>query len=158
MSTKVLLSLAVVLVAHGIAGAAPLVIPASTAYTHPDPNGARVSIAGISGWKDAAVKILWFGELKSAGALDAGLQLRLAPNTTSKLRLTIDGQAREAEVTGGSDIVTASFGKFNIREPGYKRFTLEALNDNPPFGDPIAFVLDGDAVAHRTPCRPTRRP
>jgi hypothetical protein len=148
MLTRALLSFAAFLAAHSIAAAAPLVIAASTAYTDPDANGARVSAtSGITGWKDSTIKVLWFGELKSAGSLNAGVQLRLASNTASRLRLTVADQSREAEVKGaGDDVVTADFGRFDIKQPGYKRFTLEALNPVPPFGDLSALILDGDAA------------
>lgn len=129
--------------------AEPLVAPAFTAYTAPEANGARLSSSsGLTGWKDPKVRVLWFGELKTAGALDAAVQLRLASNVTSRLRLTVAGQTREADVKGaGAEvIVTASFGQFDIKEPGYHRFMLEALNLAPPFGDLSALVLGGPAA------------
>jgi hypothetical protein len=40
-----------------------------------------------------------------------------------------------------------AFGDFEIKEPGYHRFTLESLNENGrPFGDLNALVLDGPAA------------
>src|SRR5262245_59644448 len=88
-------------------------VPAFTAYLEPD-SGARVSSrSGVTRWKDPAAKVLWFGEFKSPGQLDAALELRLAENTTSKLRLTVAGQAREAEAKGaGTNAVTVRFGSF----------------------------------------------
>jgi len=131
-----------------LAVAEAITVPAFTAYIEPEANGARVSSgSGITGWKDPKAKVLWFGELKTTGTLDAALQLRLASNTTSRLRLTVAGQSRETEAKGaGSEIVTANFGKFDIKEAGYQCFTLEALNAAPPFGDLSSLVLDGPAV------------
>lgn len=130
-----------------LAMAEAVTLPASTAYIEPDADGARVSSSGITRWKDSNTKVLWFGEFKTPGALEAALQLRLASNINSRLRVTVAGQSRETEVKGaGGEIITANFGKFEIKETGYQRFTLEALNAAPPFGDPSALVLDGPAV------------
>jgi hypothetical protein len=128
--------------------AEPLTIPASTAYLEPEGRGARVSSSrGITDWKDPGTKVLWFGELKAVGALHASVQLRLPSNMTSQLRLTVDGQSRECQVKGaGDEPVTATFGKFDIKDAGYHRFALEALNAAPPFGDVASLVLDGPAV------------
>ncbi len=130
--------------------AAPLRVPAFTAYLDPDVEGARVSSrSGITGWKDPALKVLWFGELKSTGALECAVALRLAEGATSKLRLNVAGQSREATVTGaGTNLVTASFGSYEIKDPGYQRFTLQSLNERGrAFGDLDALVLDGPAAA-----------
>jgi hypothetical protein len=131
-----------------LAVAEPIAVPAFTAYVEPEANGVRVSPgSGITGWKDPKAKVLWFGEFKTAGALDAALHLRLASNTTSRLRLTVAGQSRETEAKGaGSEMITANFGKFEIKKAGYQCFTLEALNVAPPFGDLSSLVLDGPAV------------
>jgi hypothetical protein len=129
--------------------AAELRVPAFTAYLEPDANAARVSQnSGISGWKNPNVKVLWFGEVKTAGALDASLALRLPSNAVSKLRLTVAGQSRNAEVRGaGTNLAVARFGSFEVRETGYQRFTLESLNESgKPFGDLDALVLDGPAT------------
>jgi hypothetical protein len=125
---------------------AELRIPASTAYFDPDANGARISQnSGVTGWKDPKLKVLWFGDIQTPTTIEASVELRLPANTTSRLRLTVAGQPRTAEVQGtGLDIVTARFGKFEIKEAGYQRFTLESLNEaGQPFGDLTALVLDG---------------
>ena len=124
---------------------AELRVPAFTAYFDPDPNGARVSQnSGITGWRDASLKVLWFGEFKTSATISAAIEFRLATNTTSKLRLSVAGQSREAEVRGaGSHTVIARFGSFEIKQPGYERLTLESLNEKPPFGDLGMLVLDG---------------
>lgn len=125
---------------------AELRVPAFTAYLDPDPDGARVSSrSGISGWSNPAQKVLWFGEIKTPGALDCALALRLPTNTTSKLRLTVAGQSREATAkSGATNPVVVSFGSFTIKTAGYQRFTLESLNDSgKPAGDIEALLLDG---------------
>jgi len=127
-----------------IAMGAELRVPAFTAYFDPDPNGGRVSGRhGITGWNDPALKVLWFGETKTPGTLDCSVALRLPADATTKLRLTVAGQAREATATGA----TARFGSFTIPAVGYQRFTLESLNaPGKPAGDIEALVLDGPAA------------
>jgi hypothetical protein len=123
---------------------AELRVPAFTAYFEPDVNGARISTNGIRGWTDPKLKVLWFGEIKTATTIDAAVELRLPSNASTKLRLNVAGQSRDTEVRGDeTNIVTAKFGSFAIKGPGYQRFTLEALNDAPPFGDLSALVLNG---------------
>jgi hypothetical protein len=129
--------------------AAQLRVPAFTAYLDPDVSGARVSSrSGVTGWDDPALKVLWFGEIKTPGALDCSVALRLPDNATSKLRLTVAGQSKEASVSGaGENLVTARFGSFDIPQAGYQQFTLESLNPaGRPFGDINALLLDGPAT------------
>ena len=125
---------------------AELRVPAFTAYFDPNPNGGRMSEKnGITGWTDPALKILWFGEIKTPGALDCSVALRLPVGTESKLRLTVAGQAHEVMATGP----VAKFGAFKIAAPGYQRFTLESLNGpGKPAGDIEALILDGPAIAN----------
>lgn len=121
-------------------------VPAFTAYTDPDANGVRVSQnSGVTGWRDPAIKVSWFGDIKVPTTVEASLELRLPTNATSKLRLTVAGQSYDAEVRGaGTNLVTARFGKFAINEAGYQRFALESLNPaGQPFGDLSALVLGG---------------
>jgi len=101
--------------------AGELRVPASTAYIDPDVRGARVSgRSGITGWDDPALKVLWFGQIKTVGKLDCSVLLKMPEGATSKLRLTVAGQAHDATVKGaGAELVTASFGSFNIAEAGY---------------------------------------
>ena len=131
------------------AARAELRVPAFTAYCDPNPRGASISEkAGVTNWKDAKLKIEWFGEIKTPGNLECALVLRLPVAAVSKLRLTVDGEAHEATATGkGADAVTVSFGEFTIAKVGYQRFTLESLNDkNGPNGDLETLVLDGPAA------------
>ena len=123
---------------------AELRVPAFTAYFEPGVNGARVSTNGITRWTDPKLKVLWFGEIKTPGTIDAAVELRLPANAISKLRLTVAGRSRDSEVKGaGANPVLAKFGSFTITEPGYQRFILEPLNSDPPFGDLSALILNG---------------
>jgi hypothetical protein len=131
------------------ASAAELRVPACTAYLDPDARGARVSPrSGIAGWNDPELKVLWFGEIKTAGTLDCRVALRLPTDVTSKLRLTVGGQSHQALVKGaGPDLLTADFGSFDIAKAGYQRFTLESLNpQGQPSGDLDALLLGGSAA------------
>ena len=131
--------------AHSAMGAESLRIPAHTAYIDPDPNGARVSPTGITRWTDPQQKVIWFGDIKTAATVHASVELRVPMNNVSKLRLTIADKSRESEVRGnGTNLVTADFGSFEIKKPGYQRFQLESLNPpNAPAGEIDALVLGG---------------
>jgi hypothetical protein len=121
-------------------------IPAFTAYTDPDANGARISQnSGVTGWRDPKITVSWFGDIKVPTTIEASVELRLPADATSKLRLTVADQSHETEVKGaGTNLVTAHFGKFSIKEPGYQRFALESLNEvGKPFGDLTMLVLGG---------------
>ena len=145
MKNLAALALAVALSASAFA---ELRIPAATAYSDPWDRGVRISKDGVSGWKDSAQKILWFGEIKTAGKLDASLVVRLPANAKSKLRLTIEGQTHDAEATGDAAPATVSFGSFTIAKPGTVRFELSSANAaGKPNGDLDALVLDGPAIA-----------
>ena len=132
----------------GAQASAELRVPAFTAYLDPDPDGARVESSGISGWNGSALKVLWFGEIRTAGKLDAALVLRLRTNITSRLRLTIAGQSQETTAQSeGNGPVTVRFGSFDIGAPGYQQFALASLNEaGQPNGDLEALILDGPAV------------
>ena len=129
--------------------AAPIRIPAFSAYLDPNPEGAEVSQqSGITGWTDPTLKVEWFGEIKTTGKLDAALALRLPKGEQSKLRLTVAGQSHETTATGtGEDLATVSFGSFDLPKTGYQSFTLESLNAaGKPAGDLDALLLDGPAA------------
>jgi hypothetical protein len=125
-------------------------VPAFTAYLDPDVDGAHVSSdSGITGWSDPALKILWFGQIKTPGPLDASVEIRLPEGMFSRLRLTLAGQSRETSVAGeGDNVVCVHYiGRFDIPQAGYQRFTLESLNERgQSLGHLDALVLKGPAV------------
>ena len=149
MTIRFAITLLLILTARFTAPArAELRVPAFTAYLDPDANGARVSKDGIGKWTNPQITVSWFGEIKTAGKLDAALVLRLPKDAESKLRLTVGKQSREAGATGADGAVTVKFGDFTIAQPGYVRFTLTSLNAaGKPAGDLDALVLDGPAIA-----------
>jgi hypothetical protein len=122
---------------------AELLIPASTAYLDPNPNGAKVSKSGIAEWKDPATTISWFGEIKKPGKLTAAVSLTLPKDQRVALKLSVGDQAKEAKANGTGDLTTVSFGEFAVAKPGYVRFTLSSPE---PAGMINALVLDGPAI------------
>src|SRR5688572_24323478 len=134
----------------GVAVGVELRVPACTAYTIPDADGARISErGGVTRWNNPEIKVVWFGEFKQTGEITVRLVLKLPADVESKLRLSVAGQSRETTVKGaGETHVTADFSKFNLKETGYHRFTLESLNERgKPIGDLDALLLDGPALA-----------
>lgn len=137
-----------ILMAWEVVARAEMRVPGFTAYLDPDVSGVRVSErSGITGWRDPNLKVLWFGEVKTAGEIACAVQLRLPVGRESRLRLTVAGAQREATVSGDTNAVRVSFGTFKIASPGYHRFTLESLNaPGQSAGDIDALLLDGAAV------------
>lgn len=127
---------------------AELRVPASTAYLDPRPEGARVRESGVSGWQDPALRVLWFGRIKTAGSLDCAVVLKLPEGAQSRLRLSVAGRSREAEATGaGDETIMLRLGSFEVPAGGYQRFELSSLNEKGrPAGDIEALLLDGPAA------------
>lgn len=147
MSTRPILPL-LLLSTLALTHAAPLEIPGFTAYTLPDPDGARISEArGVGNWNQPGLSVNWYGQFKQGGTLSAKVALRLPQGGGPKLRLTIDGQSREAVATGSGERVEVDFGAFEVRGTGYRRIALESLaTPDSPVGNVVALVLDGPAA------------
>jgi hypothetical protein len=126
---------------------AELRVPANTAYLDPDPNGAKVTKDGISGWANPQNTVSWFGEIKNPGMIDTSVIVRVPQGTQSRFRLTVAGQSKEGHAVGDGKPATIKFGTFNVSKPGYAQFQLTSLNPNGrPVGDLDALVLDGTAA------------
>src|SRR5258708_513645 len=99
---------------------AELRVPAFTAYLEPDPDGAEVSAhSGISNWTNPALKVDWFGEIKTPGKLDCSLELRLPAGEKREFRLVAAGKSQTATAQGtGKDLVKVDFGSFDFPAPG----------------------------------------
>jgi hypothetical protein len=125
-------------------------VPAFTAYTLPDPDGAQISPRrGVTHWTDPHLSINWYGLFRHTGQLSVRLELRLPEGAVSELKMTLQDQSRSVRVTGkGNEIpAAADFGVFAIRQTGYTRFMLESLNPpGRPFGDLDALLLEGPAL------------
>jgi hypothetical protein len=118
---------------------AQLRVPANTGYSDPSPDAARFSSkGGVTRWKGQSIS--WFGDIKAAGKLSVSLSVKLPADATSKLKLTIGTESREATVKDGA----AVFGEFTIAQPGYTRLRLESLDGTDPELD--ALTLGGPAA------------
>ena len=125
---RYLLSAALTL-ATALLAPAEIRIPAVTAYSLPDAQGIRISSTeGVRGWDDPAQHVVWYGDFKHPGNLTASLVLKLAKDQSSRVRLTIGSQSREATVQGTGEEVTVPFGDFQVTEAGYASITLTSLN------------------------------
>jgi hypothetical protein len=144
------LALASVLLLVTPTRAEELLIPAYTAYTLPDPNGARISERnGLTHWNDPDLTANWYGLFRQTGALHANLTLRLPDKSESLLSLTVDGQTNRFSVTGKGieNPVTIECGDFSLTSTGYHQIILSSLN--PPGtqpGDITALQLSGPAM------------
>ena len=95
------LSLLFLLLLAAPASAEELRIPAFTAYIAPNPEAAHVSEQqGITNWKDPAQSVNWYGDLKQPGKVKVQVVLQLPQAATTKLKLTLGEQSREAIATG----------------------------------------------------------
>ncbi len=125
-------------------------IPAYTAYTLPNPDGARISQQrGITNWTDPELSVNWYGLFKQAGTISAKVDLKLPEGASASYSLTVAGQTHSAQAVGVADnaLVTADFGKFQINQPGYQQFMLLCLNKpDQPFGNIDTLILDGPAL------------
>ncbi len=122
-------------------------IPAFTAYTLPDADGARISErTGVTRWTNPALTIHWYGQMRQTGEITARVILRLPVDSESRLQMELAGQSNAVVVrgAGNSNPVSADFGAFRIPQVGYQRLSLRALNPSgQPFGDLDALELEG---------------
>ena len=132
------------------AGAQEIRVPAFTAYMLPEAESARISEQrGVTRWTDPEQSVNWYGKFSQLGNLIVSVELHLPANAASHLKLTIDGQSREARVTGnGQDqVIQAGFGEFTIDKAGHHRIALESMNAaGNSFGDIQTLVLNGAAL------------
>ncbi len=134
----------------GVCSAEEVRVPAFTGYMLPDVDSARISEQrGVTRWTDPNQSVNWYGKFARGGELRVALELRLPTDASSRLKLTVGDQSREATVAGkGKDeLVKADFGSFTIAGEGHHRITLESLNDaGKASGDLDALVLNGTAL------------
>ncbi len=133
--------------ATALAARAELRVPSFTAYTDPDPNSPRISsLSGITGWTNPEQRVLWFGQIKTAGRLTATVAMDLPKDAPTKLRLTVAGRSADATATPANAGVL-SFGEFTV-PAGYVRFELASLNPaGTDAGQIRELILDGPATA-----------
>lgn len=124
-------------------------VPAYTAYIEPNANGARVSEeTGITRWRSPEQTINWYGKFAATGALNATVEMTLAENDTTRFRLSIGQQSREATVASkGKETVSVDFGSFTVDSLGHHRITLIALDEpGQPLAEVQTLLLDGPAT------------
>lgn len=143
-----LLSAFAVLTFSTAAGAAPLSVPGSTAYSVPDAEGLRISAQrGIANWQDPTQSAVWYGKFSQAGEIKARIKVSLSKGRTAKFKLTIGGKSAEAQTTGTDDLVDVDFGAFTIPAAGYQKLVLENLNaPGQGAGNVMSLELDGAAM------------
>jgi hypothetical protein len=100
------------------------------AYLTEDVEGGR----GRSQWTNPAMVRSIYFRVDRATELELGLKARV-PEGGSKIRVTVDGKARELELKGGEG--SATIGKFPVKEAGYMRVDLQGLKKS---GDVFADV------------------
>src|SRR6185503_1052723 len=84
---------------------AELRVPAFTAYLEPE-RGARISSkSGVTDWRSAETRVLWFGEIKHEGKLDAAVAVRVPEKANATFKLTVAGQTHDAAATGGDAVL-----------------------------------------------------
>lgn len=144
--------LILVVLAASPAVGAEVVVPGATAYLIPDSGGARVSAdRGISHWTNPETTVVWYGDIKQQGTLNAKLNLIVPDAKQVSMRLTV---ARQGTAKGVSHEATSSkeasttidFGTFEITEPGYTSFTLTVASRLPRGTQVSDLVLDGPAI------------
>lgn len=139
----------ILLFVAGLAGVATgeQLVPGCAAYLEPDGKAAKVTADGISNWPADETRVLWFGEIRNPGELDCSVRLQLPTGDVARLRLTVEGVSHEVEVVGASNVLQASFGRFEIKQAGYVSFILESLgNVKAGVGNVLGLVLNGPAA------------
>ncbi len=124
-------------------------VPASTAYLLPDADAARVDATRpVVPFTRAGTRLAWYGHFVATGTMDAAVALHLPPGRAYRMRLSVDGERREAQATGSPGEIRVSFGTFTVRDTGYKRIELApADGEAAPALEVRALLLDGAASA-----------
>jgi hypothetical protein len=124
-----------------VAAPAELRVPAFTAYMEPRDAHEQISEHNdVNHWRDPKQVVVWYGEIKTPGALSCKVVLRGPVKKGTTLRLAVAGQSHEAEVTGEE----VEFKPFRIAAAGYQRFALELASGKDV--RPEALVVSGPAA------------
>jgi hypothetical protein len=129
----------------------PLHVPAFTAYGEPNPQALKVSEKrGVTGWSDSGNKVVWHGNIKTAGKLDLSVSLRMPETKAAEFKLTAADKSLTAKASAADDkdkLIDVSFGSIEIEKPGYYSFALEGVSkDGKTFGDIDSLILGGPAA------------
>ena len=53
-------------------------VPGYLSYSYPDRDALDISPqSGVAGWKDAGTRVVWYGDIKTVGALLSSVEVRL---------------------------------------------------------------------------------
>ena len=128
--------------------ATSITLPAFTAYTDPNPDGAHVTRAGtITGWSSPKTKIEWGGYIATPGAIHVVATIALPAGETASFKLKNGSTVLSATVTGTVDPVLADFGTFKIQKSGWQTFWLSGISrSGAQYGSVQSLVLDGEAI------------
>jgi hypothetical protein len=123
---------------------APLVVPAFTAYLHPDADGAPIGPRRpVVPFSQAGRSLHWYGLLRHAGALELQVAVHgSAPGLT--LRVGQETRRGRPGATRG-DTTFVDFGRVAVRDTGYLAFALSSDAVSSVSID--ALVLTGPAAA-----------
>jgi hypothetical protein len=125
---------------------AEIVVPAYTAYVHPDPRGARVAADGISRWSDPATTIHWYGLVRTPGELTARVVIGGDPAAVPTMSLTVGDQTHAGRGADG-DPTSVEFGTYRIDGKAHVPFVLR-LNEPATRAFRVdRLVVDGPAAA-----------
>lgn len=130
------------------ATAAAELVPASTAYVAPEPDGARVTERGISGWGDPGEKVIWFGEFTRTGVVSCQVEFSLGDGGETQVMLQVGDQTKTAvAATNNAGGYCANFGTFQIPTTGYHSFELLLQpGTTSPSTLVKSLILEGEAV------------
>ena len=135
--------------AVSVDAAKTLTIPAYTAYTLPNPHAARIQESvGITRWKDAQQRVVWYGQFEKTGLLHARVRLAVTPELPPELNVTIAGvkhAGKPGPIVQGE--TTYDFGEWSLPESGYIPISLELGKENePPAFRVTELQLEGPAT------------
>ncbi|MDB5293746.1 MAG: hypothetical protein JWL69_4987 [Phycisphaerales bacterium] len=131
--------------ASALADAQEIRVPGFTAYLDPNPNAAHVDRSGVTGWAGDD-RVVWGGVL-AKGELTATVIVKLPEGEEAKLRLTIGGQSKLAEIKGIGADTPAKFGAFDIASAGYQKIELAGISKSgKTFGNIAELILSGPAA------------
>lgn len=123
-------------------------IPASMAYSEPDPEALHIDRRGLTDWSQSAEKLVWYGKIARPGRLTAALTVRLPEHASARYALTVGGRTLTGHAAGGAgdSAVTVELGAVEVGA-GYQRFELRGIaRSGPTYGDVGQLVLGGAAA------------
>lgn len=124
-------------------------IPAFAAYSEPDAEALNIERKGLTEWKQANKRLVWYGKINTPGKLTIGLTLHDHALAKSKLMLTVGQQTLTGKITGYAyhAAISVTLGTIDIAAPGYQKFTLQGITKSrETFPDVEELVLSGPAA------------